>query len=122
MRFLRRHLVLSQANTAPTKSEILSVAPLEAQDVSRPRSTQNAEDLSKDGRAVEKGAFISTLNQQMPFGSLLVTSPRRIQTSRGTKGTLLEIAAGYGHIVIKALEAGATKVFANEVDPGTQNL
>jgi ubiquinone/menaquinone biosynthesis C-methylase UbiE len=36
--------------------------------------------------------------------------------ARQTKGTLLEIAAGYGHIVIKALEAGGGKVFANEID------
>jgi ubiquinone/menaquinone biosynthesis C-methylase UbiE len=33
-----------------------------------------------------------------------------------TKGTLLEIAAGYGHMVTKALEADAGKVFANEID------
>jgi ubiquinone/menaquinone biosynthesis C-methylase UbiE len=33
-----------------------------------------------------------------------------------TKGTLLEVAAGYGHIVIKALEAGARTMFANEID------
>jgi ubiquinone/menaquinone biosynthesis C-methylase UbiE len=30
----------------------------------------------------------------------------------------LEVAAGYGHTVIKALEAGAGKVFANEIDAG----
>ena len=33
-----------------------------------------------------------------------------------TKGIMLEVAAGYGHVVIEALEAGAGKVYANEID------
>ena len=35
---------------------------------------------------------------------------------RDSHGTILEVAAGCGHVVIKALEAGAGRVFANEVD------
>ena len=32
-----------------------------------------------------------------------------------TKRTILEVAAGYSHIVIKALEADAKRVFANDI-------
>jgi predicted methyltransferase len=32
------------------------------------------------------------------------------------KGTVLAVATGYGHIIIKALEAGADRAFANEID------
>jgi predicted RNA methylase len=43
-------------------------------------------------------------------------SLRHLDFAGETKGELLEVAAGYGHIVIKALEAGATKIIANEID------
>jgi hypothetical protein len=43
-------------------------------------------------------------------------SLRHLDSAGETKGALLEVAAGYGHIVIKALEAGTTKIIANEID------
>jgi len=67
---------------------------------------------------VANGAFIPTLDQQ---GAIWLFIDEITQTyldfAAQSKGTMLEIAAGYGHVVIKALEAGAERVFANEVDP-----
>lgn len=66
---------------------------------------------------VENNAFIPTLDGQGAIWLYLdEITLAYLGFARESKGTLLEIAAGYGHIVIKALEAGAGKVFANEVD------
>jgi ubiquinone/menaquinone biosynthesis C-methylase UbiE len=69
--------------------------------------------------AVAGGAFIPTLDRQ---GAIWLYVDEITQAYldfvKQNKGTMLEIAAGYGHIVIKALEAGASKVFANEIDAG----
>ena len=62
-------------------------------------------------------AFIPTLDRQ---GAVWLyvdeVTQAYLDFAAQTKGTMLEIAAGYGHIVIKAFEAGAQKVFANEFD------
>jgi hypothetical protein len=67
--------------------------------------------------AVENNSFISTLDRQGAIWFYIDEITKAYLDFAGeTKGTLLEIAAGYGHIVIKALEVGAKKVFANEID------
>jgi len=74
-------------------------------------------DLPRMPDPVENNSFIPTLDRQ---GAIWLYVDEITQAyldfAAQTKGTLLEIAAGYGHIVIKALEAGAGKVFANEID------
>src|SRR5512144_2499782 len=66
---------------------------------------------------VENNSFIPTLDRQGAIWLYIDEITRVYLDLAGKmKGTLLEIAAGYGHIVIKALEAGAGKVFANEID------
>jgi hypothetical protein len=66
---------------------------------------------------VEKNSFIPTLDPQGAIWLYVDEITQAYLDFAGkTKGTLLEVAAGYGHIVIKALEAGAGKVFANEID------
>jgi predicted RNA methylase len=66
---------------------------------------------------VENNSFIPTLDGQGAIWLYIDEITRAYLDFAGrTKGTLLEIAAGYGHIVIKPLEAGAGKVFANEID------
>jgi ubiquinone/menaquinone biosynthesis C-methylase UbiE len=67
--------------------------------------------------AVENNSFIPTLDRQGAIWLYIDEVTQAYLAFAGqTKGTLLEIAAGYGHIVIRALEAGAAKVFANEID------
>ena len=64
----------------------------------------------------ENNSFIPTLDRQGAIWLYVDQITRAYLDFAGeTKGTLLEIAAGYGHIVIKALEAGAKRVFANEI-------
>jgi SAM-dependent methyltransferase len=66
---------------------------------------------------VENNSFIPTLDRQGAIWLYIDEVTQAYLDFAGkTKGTLLEIAAGYGHVVIKALEAGAGKVFANEID------
>jgi ubiquinone/menaquinone biosynthesis C-methylase UbiE len=66
---------------------------------------------------VENNSFIPTLDRQGAIWLYIDAITQAYLDFAGqTEGTLLEIAAGYGHIVIKALEAGAGKVFANEID------
>ena len=66
---------------------------------------------------VENNSFIPTVDRQGAVWLYIDEITEAYLDFAGqTKGTLLEIAAGYGHIVIKALEAGAGKVFANEID------
>jgi ubiquinone/menaquinone biosynthesis C-methylase UbiE len=65
---------------------------------------------------VENNSFMPTLDRQGAIWLYIDEITQAYLDFAGqTKGTLLEIAAGYGHIVIKALEAGAGKVFANEI-------
>jgi hypothetical protein len=65
---------------------------------------------------VENGASIPRLNQQGAICLLLMTSTQASLKFIGeTKRTILEVAAGYSHIVIKALEADAKRVFANDI-------
>lgn len=67
--------------------------------------------------AVENNSFIPTLDRQGAVWLFVDdTTQTYLDFAAQTRGILLEIAAGYGHIVIKALEAGAAKVFANEID------
>jgi SAM-dependent methyltransferase len=67
----------------------------------------------------ENNSFIPTLNRQGAVWLFIDEITKAYLDFAGeTKGTLLEIGAGYGHIVIKALEAGAGKMFANEIDAG----
>lgn len=69
--------------------------------------------------AVENESFIPTLDGQ---GAIWLyvdeVTQQYLEYARRTKGTMLEVAAGYGHVVIKALEAGAGCVYANEIDAG----
>ena len=68
--------------------------------------------------AVENGSFIPRLDNQ---GAIWLfddeVTKAYLAFAAQTHGTMLEISAGYGHLVIKTLEAGATKVSANESDP-----
>ena len=78
--------------------------------------TDNAENLAKMPVPVESGASIPTLNQQGAIWLLLMTSTQASLKFIGeTKRTILEVAAGYSHMVIKALEADAKRVFANDI-------
>lgn len=67
--------------------------------------------------AVENGSFIPTLDQR---GAIWLFTDEITQEYlkfvKRTRGTCLEVACGYGHVVIQALEAGAARVFANEID------
>ena len=79
-------------------------------------TTDNVENFAKMPVPVENGASIPTLNQQGAIWLLLMTSTQASLKFIGeTKRTILEVAAGYGHIVIKALEADAKRVFANDI-------
>ena len=75
--------------------------------------------IPKMPEPVENGSFIPTLDKQ---GAIWLyvdeVTEAYLDFVAKTRGTMLEIAAGYGHVVIKALEAGAAKVFANEKDAG----
>src|SRR5262245_13132005 len=74
-------------------------------------------DVPRMPEPVENNSFIPTLDRQGAIWLYVDEITQAYLDFAGrTKGTLLEIAAGYGHIVIKALEAGAGKVFANEID------
>jgi hypothetical protein len=74
-------------------------------------------DVPRMPNPVENNSFIPTLDRQGAIWLYIDEITQAYLDFAGqTKGTLLEIAAGYGHIVIKALEAGAGKVFANEID------
>lgn len=74
-------------------------------------------DLPRMPDPAEHNAFIPTLNRQGAIWLYIDKVTQAYLDFAGqTKGTLLEVAAGYGHIVIKALEAGAGRMFANEID------
>jgi SAM-dependent methyltransferase len=66
---------------------------------------------------VANDSFIPTLDGQ---GAIWLYTDEITKTYldfvKQTKGITLEVAAGYGHVVIKALEAGASKMYANEID------
>jgi hypothetical protein len=65
-------------------------------------------DVSRMPAPVENNSFIPTLDRQGAIWLYVDAITQSYLDFVGqTKGTLLEIAAGYGHIVIKALEAGA---------------
>lgn len=69
--------------------------------------------------AVEDNSFIPTLDRQGAIWLYLdEVTEAYLNFVAKNRGVMLEIAAGYGHVVIKALEAGAAKVFANEKDEG----
>ena len=73
-------------------------------------------DLPRMPDAVENNFFIPTLDRQGAIWLYIDAITETYLAFAGqTKGTLIEIAAGYGHIVLKALEA-AGKVYANEID------
>jgi SAM-dependent methyltransferase len=69
--------------------------------------------------AVENGSFIPTLDK---LGAIWLyvdeVTQAYLDFVEKRRGTMFKIAAGYGHVVIDALEAGAAKVFANEIDAG----
>jgi SAM-dependent methyltransferase len=74
-------------------------------------------DLPRMPDPVENNSFIPTLDRQGAIWLYIDEITQDYLDFAGkTKGTMLEIAAGYCHIAIKALEAGAGKVFANEID------
>jgi ubiquinone/menaquinone biosynthesis C-methylase UbiE len=67
---------------------------------------------------VENNSLIPTLDQKGAIWLYIDEVTQTYIDFAGQQKTVLEIAAGYGHIVIRALQAGARKVFANEIDPG----
>jgi ubiquinone/menaquinone biosynthesis C-methylase UbiE len=74
-------------------------------------------DVPRMPNPVENNSFIPTLDRQGAIWLYIdEITQAYLDFASQTKGTLLEIAAGYGNIVIKALEASAGKVFANEID------
>lgn len=74
-------------------------------------------ELPKMPDPAENDSFIPPLNQQGAIWLYVDEITRAYLNFVGErKVTLLEVAAGYGHIVIEALEAGAKMVFANEID------
>jgi SAM-dependent methyltransferase len=82
-------------------------------------STAVANDVPRMPDPVANNSFIPTLDRQGAVWLFVdEITQAYLQFAQQTKGTLLEIGAGYGHLVIKALEAGAGKVFANEIDAG----
>jgi hypothetical protein len=59
---------------------------------------------------VENNSFMPTLDRQGAIWLYIDEVTQAYLDFAGrTKGTLLEVAAGYGHVVIKALGAGAGK-------------
>ena len=66
---------------------------------------------------IENGALIPTLDRQGAVWLFEDEITRRYLSFAPHK-TVLEIAAGYGHVALKALEAGAAEVTANEIDAG----
>jgi ubiquinone/menaquinone biosynthesis C-methylase UbiE len=77
------------------------------------------EDVPTMPDPVANGAFIPTLDRQGAIWLFVdEITQAYLDFVAQSRGTLLEIAAGYGHVVIKALEAGAAKVYANEIDAG----
>jgi ubiquinone/menaquinone biosynthesis C-methylase UbiE len=69
--------------------------------------------------AVENDSFIPTLDRQGAIWLYVdAVTQEYLEYARQTEGTMLEVAAGYGHVVIKALEAGAGCLYANEIDAG----
>ena len=76
-------------------------------------------DIPRMPEPVADGAFIPTLDRQGAIWLYIDEITQAYLDFAGrTRGAMLEIAAGYGHIVIDALQAGAGKVFANEIDAG----
>lgn len=65
---------------------------------------------------IENGALIPTLDRQGAVWLFEDEITRRYLSFVALHKTVLEIAAGYGHVVLKALEAGAAGVTANEID------
>jgi len=65
---------------------------------------------------IENGALIPTLDRQGAVWLFEDEITRRYLSFVAPHKTVLEIAAGYGHVVLKALEAGAAEVTANEID------
>jgi SAM-dependent methyltransferase len=66
---------------------------------------------------VENYAFIPTLDSQGAIWLYIdEITQAYLDFAAQTQGTMLEVAAGYGHVVLKTLESGAAKVYANEVD------
>jgi SAM-dependent methyltransferase len=66
---------------------------------------------------IENNSLIPTLDQQGAIWLYIDEVTQAYLDFAGQQKTVLEIAAGYGHIVIRALQGGARKVFANEIDP-----
>jgi SAM-dependent methyltransferase len=67
---------------------------------------------------IEHNSLIPTLDRQGAIWLYIDEVTQAYLDFAGQQKTVLEIAAGYGHVVLKALERGARKVFANEIDAG----
>lgn len=66
---------------------------------------------------VANGSFIPTLDGQGAVWLYVdAITQDYLDFVAQTKGGVLEIGAGYGHMVNQALERGASRVFANEID------
>ena len=73
--------------------------------------------ISQECPLAENDSFIPTLNRQGAVWLFIdEITLAYLDFIAQIKGTVLEVAAGYGHIIIKALEAGADRAFANEID------
>jgi len=84
-----------------------------------PMISAMSDPIPKMPAPVENDSFIPTLDMQ---GAIWLyvdeVTEAYLDFVAKSRGTMLEIAAGYGHLVIHALEAGAARVFANEIDAG----
>ena len=76
-----------------------------------------ANDAPRMPDPIENNSLIPTLNQQGAIWLYIDEFTEAYLDFAEQKKTVLEIAAGYGHIVTRALNNGARKVFANEIDP-----
>jgi ubiquinone/menaquinone biosynthesis C-methylase UbiE len=77
-----------------------------------------ASDVPRMPDPIENNSLIPTLDQRGAIWLYIDEVTQAYLDFAGQQKTVLEIAAGYGHMVIKALQGGARKVFANEIDPG----
>jgi SAM-dependent methyltransferase len=66
---------------------------------------------------IENGSLIPTLDRQGAIW-LYIDEVTQAYLDSIEEKTALEIAAGYGHLVIEALDHGARRLLANEIDPG----
>lgn len=73
-------------------------------------------DVPRMPDSIENNSMIPTLDRQGAVW-LYTDDVTQVYLDSVEEKIALEIAAGYGHVVISALAHGARQVFANEIDP-----